>query len=633
MGEVLGAVDGAQPSGRLLTVGIPVFNGRSLLRSCLQSVIDSTLPRERFEIVIADDGSTEPETLAILEEFRLLLTADPGFFRVVTLETNSGGAARPRNRILEAATGDYVFFVDADDTIGTEALERIGAAVTTTPADWIAVHQVPVNGRAAVARVRTPETEVPRTKALTTLTVHKVFRRAEIERQQLLFDEGLPSGQDVSFAFSFILNAQRFLMLGGYDYYYLTQHADNPNEPTHLSRRARTPEALIDKNERILGSMLTVLRTSPVPEAERREIVSQIVLPRVLVRQNYLKSIIKAGPVVGTRALRRLSKLLADPLVTDLTPAELNGVTVEQLRKIAKSDWAGLARLVIPGAAAPGSPVGAAARVVRRGRRLFDLASGRASRQRVVDELRSVRRTVNKLQKELLARDDAALIRQAVADLQKGQRRLEANLQAEFQLRDMLVTNGASQPAAAAVTPLNPGWQLSSQAVQEIVRHILLDQPSVVVECGCGASTMWIARALQRAGQGRLISLENLDDWVEIVTGMLQYEGLGTAEVRHAPLVPFTSGDTEQPWYTTSVLDDVEKIDLLIVDGPPGNTSKLARYPALPALRDKLRPGATVMLDDCHRWAEKETVRRWVEEVPGLTLVHQVDRIAILKLN
>jgi predicted ATPase len=69
---------------------------------------------------------------------------------------------------------------------------------------------------------------VPRAKALTTLTVHKVFRRAEIERQQLRFDEGLPSGQDVSFAFSYILNAARFLMLGGYDYYYLTQHAGNP---------------------------------------------------------------------------------------------------------------------------------------------------------------------------------------------------------------------------------------------------------------------------------------------------------------------------------------------------------------------------------------------------------------------
>ena len=70
MGEVLDAVSDPQPSGRLFTVGIPVFNGKSLLRNCLESVINSTFPRHRFEIVIADDGSSEPETLAILGSSR-----------------------------------------------------------------------------------------------------------------------------------------------------------------------------------------------------------------------------------------------------------------------------------------------------------------------------------------------------------------------------------------------------------------------------------------------------------------------------------------------------------------------------------------------------------------------------------
>ncbi len=125
MGEVLDAAAHPQSSGRLFTVGIPVFNGKTLLRNCLQSVINSTLPRDRFEIVIADDGSSEPETLAILGEFEKSLAADQGFFRVISLGTNSGGAARPRNRILDEATGEYVFFIDSDDTIGDLALERI----------------------------------------------------------------------------------------------------------------------------------------------------------------------------------------------------------------------------------------------------------------------------------------------------------------------------------------------------------------------------------------------------------------------------------------------------------------------------------------------------------------------------
>ena len=165
MGEVLDATARPQSSGRLFTVGIPVFNGKSLLRNCLQSVINSTLPRDRFEIVIADDGSSEPETLAILAEYQNSLAGDRRFFRVISLGTNSGGAARPRNRILDEATGEYVFFVDSDDTIGNLALERIAEAVAVTPADWIAVNQVPVNGRAGLCRVRQPHADDARALA------------------------------------------------------------------------------------------------------------------------------------------------------------------------------------------------------------------------------------------------------------------------------------------------------------------------------------------------------------------------------------------------------------------------------------------------------------------------------------
>ena len=58
----------------------------------------------------------------------------------------------------------------------------VTAAVTAVEPDWVALHQVPVNGRAAGCTVRQTQVEVSRDKALSTLTVHKVFRRAEIER-------------------------------------------------------------------------------------------------------------------------------------------------------------------------------------------------------------------------------------------------------------------------------------------------------------------------------------------------------------------------------------------------------------------------------------------------------------------
>lgn len=390
-------------SGRLFTVGIPVYNGKALLRDCLQSVINSTFPRDRFEIVVADDGSSEPETLAILAEFEKNLAGQSGFFRVLTSNTNSGGAARPRNRILDEAVGEFVFFVDSDDTIGSSALERIAAALATTPADWVALNQRPVNGRAAVLRFRHPHIEVDRARALKTLTIHKVFRRAEIERQRLRFDEGLPSGQDIAFAFSYIVNAERFLMLGGYEYYYLTQHAGNVREPAHLSSSANAPPARIEKNQRILTSMLQTLRRSSLPEAERREIVAEISLPRVLIAQRLLQAIVLAGPQTGGRALRKLSSTLADPLVAALDPDNLataaaNGVTEEHLALIADADWSGLASLVIPGHQLARTKLWE--RCVAHGRRFVDLASGRRRHRQIVHELSQLSRSVELMREE-----------------------------------------------------------------------------------------------------------------------------------------------------------------------------------------------------------------------------------------
>lgn len=394
MGDVLDGASRPRSSGRLLTVGIPVFNGKALLRRCLESVVSSSLPRHRFEIVVADDASTAPETRAILQEFRTRLAGDPGFFRVLSSRTNSGGAARPRNRILAAATGEYVFFVDSDDTIGELALERIAEAVATTPADWIALNQVPVNGRGALCVIRQPHTEVPRARALSTLTVHKVFRRAEIERQRLRFDERLPSGQDVSFAFSYLLNASRFLMLGSYDYYYLTQHGDDPDEPAHLSRRAGTPRARIAKNERILRSMLAALRTSALAESEKRKILGQVCLPRILLQEGYLRAIVSVGPRAGNRPLRRLARLLADPLVAGIDPADLKGRTGEHLAVVAGADWKALAALVSPTTPPPSDRPGPAAKWVGRGRRVVDGVTGRARHRRLLAELTRLRRSV-----------------------------------------------------------------------------------------------------------------------------------------------------------------------------------------------------------------------------------------------
>lgn len=142
-----------------------------------------------------------------------------------------------------------------------------------------------------------------------------------------------------------------------------------------------------------------------------------------------------------------------------------------------------------------------------------------------------------------------------------------------------------------------------------------------VVELGSGVSTVVLARLLRERG-GRLRSLEHDPDWAVVVRDQLKRERLtDVATLLEAPLEPSELSLENAPWYAASAVSALpgEGIDLLLVDGPPGYGDGMAhsRYPALPALAERLAPGCLVILDDAGREAEREIVQRWAEECDG----------------
>ena len=69
-------------------------------------------------------------------------------------------------------------------------------------------------------------------------------------------------------------------------------------------------------------------------------------------------------------------------------------------------------------------------------------------------------------------------------------------------------------------------------------------------------------------------------------------------------------------WYDISKIESLDKIDFLIIDGPPSKGSKDARYPAIPLLFDKLSENAIIILDDSKRKMEQNVVKKWKQEFP-----------------
>ena len=170
--------------------------------------------------------------------------------------------------------------------------------------------------------------------------------------------------------------------------------------------------------------------------------------------------------------------------------------------------------------------------------------------------------------------------------------------------------------------PATRGYAAAPDALVELVRIIDRVAPAMVLELGSGVSTIVIARRLQQLGRGHLVALEHLPEHAERTRAELVAQGLAdVASVIDAPLEEVSVGPATWSWYQLGP-GVPAVIDALFVDGPPGGTGSLARYPALPLLRDRLGPGAIVFVDDGDRPDEQEMVRRWRLEVDGLQATH-----------
>jgi glycosyltransferase involved in cell wall biosynthesis len=106
-----------------VTVVIPVFNASEFLEETLQSVWTQTLLPE--EIVLVDDKSTD-HTIDVVRDLTL---RSPVPIRIIELNENSGGPARPMNVGVDAAKTRFVAMLDHDDWMATTRLENAVQAI------------------------------------------------------------------------------------------------------------------------------------------------------------------------------------------------------------------------------------------------------------------------------------------------------------------------------------------------------------------------------------------------------------------------------------------------------------------------------------------------------------------------
>ena len=283
-----------------ISVIIPCYKAAGTLRRAAESAL-ADAPAD-LEVLLVDDGSPD-ETGRLCDE---LAAADP---RIKALHRENGGAGAARNTGLDAARGEWVLFLDADDALLPglwAALESVGtdagmilfgvtrtSGSTTAPTDYL-----PAGNYANLRALGDALSPLLFDTGLLAAPYPKLFRRAAIG--DLRFDTRLQINEDVLFNIQFLQKTPAIYCLHGV---YYKQY---DTEPGSLSRRLRGDLLEAEKITRpVLEELLRANGIDPAPYLRTSR------LRACLNQYGLLTGCRGTLPYAARRAL--FAEILADP--------------------------------------------------------------------------------------------------------------------------------------------------------------------------------------------------------------------------------------------------------------------------------------------------------------------------------
>lgn len=209
-----------------VSVIIPIYNAANTLMRCLNSVISQTV--KPFEVLVIDDGSTD-SSKAILDEYAV---KSPNI-RVIT--QNNKGVSVARNVGIEAAIGDWLMFVDADDFLEPNTLEILTQNISGEMAlAGLTIHtsEKIYNQNLFLENAREASGAMSVEKALSILSYYtfcgpvcKLFRSDIVKQYNILFPTDMRFGEDTVFVYTYLKYVKQMSLHATHLY-----HCDKSND-------------------------------------------------------------------------------------------------------------------------------------------------------------------------------------------------------------------------------------------------------------------------------------------------------------------------------------------------------------------------------------------------------------------
>ena len=241
-----------------VSIVVPVYNPGLFIEPTIDSLLAQTMSVTELELIFVDDGSTD-DTPARLAN----LASTHDHVSIITIP-NSGWPGKPRNIGTEAAHGEFVMYVDQDDRLDPESLQRMYDLGATNGADIIlgkvtsdfrGVHQY-------LYRKQRPRCTVYDALLINSQTPHKMLRRQFLLDNGIRYPEGRRRLEDQLFITRAYFAARRCSVVADYVCYRYLKRPDGGN----AGERRIDPPSYYDNLRDVLD--VVDAHTEPGPERD-----------------------------------------------------------------------------------------------------------------------------------------------------------------------------------------------------------------------------------------------------------------------------------------------------------------------------------------------------------------------------
>lgn len=247
-----------------ISVIVAAYNAEQYLLEAMESALNQTI--DDYEVIVINDGSTD-STLDILTD----LSKDYNQLRIINKE--NGGPSSARNAGLEIAQGEFIYFIDADDILEMDALEKMYDRAIETEADMIIANYDIFSGD-SVTKINNLKNllnsaNIPRFSRTILWTFslwNKLFKKSIIDENNLRFPP-ISYSEDGVFTMRFVYHSSKIAGLNKVVYHYRRMY-DGTGSSITASVNASKIKMYIQAHEWIYESAVKALETITKEELE-----------------------------------------------------------------------------------------------------------------------------------------------------------------------------------------------------------------------------------------------------------------------------------------------------------------------------------------------------------------------------